>query len=634
MSKSLKFNNKVKIVLFLLRGMIFILVVVGFFALVQKIKADTSLYDFYSGAGIDRWAYKKEGSQPTSPTDGDLVETSDYSNISISDNNRWETFLGTGGLWNSQVYTFEIAENISSITELVLEWEGYGETCNGYITYFYIWKVNTLEWELLDSRDYTSSVDFTLGTTTSNFADYIDSSNNNKLTIMSTSQELSALGESCSGDSECCSGHCADEVCCDSLCGGDCEYCNSEGICTIRGLNDNTEITIDCYYCDGTNSNSQAYSGDNGVNCNDDCTYCNNGSCDDRDAGATDECTGCQECNVAGGDCIDKDDNCSACHYCSSGSCIAQISQDTGNKCIDDCTWCDASASCADRDAGATDECTGCQECNVAGGDCIDKDDNCSACHYCSSGSCIAQISQDTGNKCIDDCTWCDASASCADRDAGATDECVTCQACNRGGGVGGDCTPITAANGKNCNDDCTYCNNGACVNRALEDDTECPTCKACNGGGDCSDVLTETTNTDTGWGFNLWGCIGANKRCYKGVCRTCSAPTGYIASDGFEGCVNCSNQGGKACWRLAPLNTSCTTYCNQGFGGCVDANWNDSTNCDAARNFWTCDNCFSGVLKSNPSVFFTTCYHRSWSVTQGCTDLWATEQRLCVCQY
>lgn len=40
------------------------------------------------------------------------------------------------------------------------------------------------------------------------------------------------LGEPCDGDSDCSSGFCVDQVCCESACSGTCETCDTSGLCT------------------------------------------------------------------------------------------------------------------------------------------------------------------------------------------------------------------------------------------------------------------------------------------------------------------------------------------------------------------------------------------------------------------
>ena len=82
-----------------------------------------------------------------------------------------------------------------------------------------------------------------------------------------------ALGIECASAMDCASGFCVDSVCCDTspvTCNGDCEACNlvgKMGICTVRTNLDNTEVTSTCWYCNGTNDTSLAYTGYTGVSC-------------------------------------------------------------------------------------------------------------------------------------------------------------------------------------------------------------------------------------------------------------------------------------------------------------------------------------------------------------------------------
>ena len=193
---------------------------------------------------------------------------------------------------------------------------------------------------------------------------------------------------------------------------------------------------------------------------------------------------------------------------------------------------------------------------------------------------------------------------------------------------------------------------------------------------------VPQTTN----WGANLYGCVGFNRRCYQGDCKTCEddiTPDRHITkaliySDGY-GCDGCAGQGGNACWRVAqqgdginygPTDYSCDILCAN-YGGCVAANWNESLDCgmiDALTEnlTWCIDTCESfkdwGTLPPDTDCQAYCCkegnwdnwgtnapklpaygfsfpppngvYYRASFINQDCDGLFVSNKRFCVCQY
>lgn len=249
-------------------------------------------------------------------------------------------------------------------------------------------------------------------------------------------------------------------------------YDSTESRCS-DGLDNDCDGVTDC-----ADTNCAGLAGPGGVTCcqtvsncvNDDCKIesCASNVCSytNRLAGATDECSTCQACDTAG------------------GNCVAATGPD-GKNCVDDCTSC-VSGSCTNRPQGATDECATCQACN-AGGNCAVQNAN-------------------EGKNCVGSCSYCNA-GTCTNRPPGAIDECSTCQACNAAGGTcagitaetgkncnadcfdcsAGSCTPKTEINDGACNDDCTSCVSGSCTNRNQCAGNECAAGQFCDAaGGNC----------------------------------------------------------------------------------------------------------------------------------------------------
>ncbi len=391
MFKFLRFKTDIVIIYLIL-----VLFVLGIFGFSFRVFAATSMYDFSSNAGVDKWAYRKQGSQPSDPSDYDTEALSgEYNAISSSDDSRWELLLPPPNQWNTHIFTFTINENINNITSLDFEWEGYGGIDQNAVTYFYIWNRNTNNWEELDSKDFTQQIDDTLlGNITTNIADYIDPTTKHLTIMVSSPRPGLSLGESCGSSGECISGYCVDGVCCDGPCTGDCEACSgigSDGYCTVRPVNQNIEVSSVCYYCDGVSTSSVPYTGDEGVNCTGDCTHCVSGSCENWPNNEQHEgCTG-------------------ICRACQNGSCgYATAGTDPGNQ-------CDITMSCINECTigQTTGNCDGAGSCESSG-----------ATTYVRSGYVCTGAGQETP---VSPSAYCNYDEDCDDGDCSATEWFISC---------------------------------------------------------------------------------------------------------------------------------------------------------------------------------------------------------------
>ena len=187
-------------------------------------------------------------------------------------------------------------------------------------------------------------------------------------------------------------------------------------------------------------------------------------------------------------------------------------------------------------------------------------------------------------------------------------------------------------------------------------------TCPVCHSGTPPS-CVSETTN----WGENLYGCEGYNRRCFEGDCKTCEANDGfsygYIFSDG---CNNCAEQGGLACWRkeTGANEYTCDELCSLGnYEGCVQADWNDSDWCRVANhmsgglvdacigfNDGQIEECciytedhyegYFPIIRDPATVPVVDGINWEWFQRspihnpQNCGDNWPCRLRICVCQY
>jgi len=183
-----------------------------------------------------------------------------------------------------------------------------------------------------------------------------------------------SLALSCTTPAQCASGHCAQGVCCDAPCTGECSACNlagSQGTCTAQPAetactDDGNPCTVD--RCDGTLLTCQHPAGNVGATCR-----ASTGLCDlaETCSGSSPTCpadvpapigSSCSDGNACNGD-----ETCSAGGVCQAGP---PPNLDDGNPCTADA--CDAvtgithtpivGASCSDSNA-----CNGAETCGAGG---------------------------------------------------------------------------------------------------------------------------------------------------------------------------------------------------------------------------------------------------------------------------
>jgi len=137
------------------------------------------LYDFSTGAGIDKWAYEKSNEASNPPSTGpdivDEYEFTNYTEIATPDDVHYSTNIRSGGgnRYATHHFNFSIDENPVVITNLYVEWEGYGTRSTSYL---YIWNVSTSTWERIGSglkRDEDNIISKNFVT---DFENYIDGS--------------------------------------------------------------------------------------------------------------------------------------------------------------------------------------------------------------------------------------------------------------------------------------------------------------------------------------------------------------------------------------------------------------------------------------------------------------------------
>jgi PKD repeat protein len=175
----------------------------------------TTTYTFASGGSINKWCSAGHihlidwlWGHPHSPSDFSDFPTygfvssgnTQYTQVSSSNNVWWKSnishCLGCCAFdRNAELFTFKIAENPSTITNIQIKWEGHGTTGKTiYYTTEKLWKASSNSWNTLHNQaNITSDITWT-NNISSNCADYIDGTGN--LSVLIAAQR-SGLPNNC-----------------------------------------------------------------------------------------------------------------------------------------------------------------------------------------------------------------------------------------------------------------------------------------------------------------------------------------------------------------------------------------------------------------------------------------------------
>jgi len=442
-------------------------------------------------------------------------------------------------------------------------------------------------------------------------------------------------------------------VCIDGACTGTKYFISCNGLGSCRNSTDHTDSAFEPVYA-AVGRTLTSSCGTEGTTL---CGYSDPNGCSGACRQKRDQLR-CNADHTCAYDVGDDFANCSANTYCSGNSCVP-------GACGGLCSFCSQTGSCTDHQCGEPDIINNtcipkvpgeyglavCKRCNGISLDPVNVADNtqdaegsnmCNVpCVKCSSGQCVNQTSaQDLFNQCSESQCYtgnCNGFGACGYQTASqdlwnycaqgttASDGCKA-EYCS---GIDAGCSFQTSGEGgcPVCGK-CTGATSIACVYHTSGTvDNGCSTCKACNG-NEINNCTGASPNTS--WGANNYGCTGTSSRCYNGSCRTCG---GWLYSDG---CSGCAGQGGMGCWRVGAGGASCNTACSS-FGGCVAANWNDTTSCNVCYHWYPSGGCNGNAGGGYPvrELWYGNCIYRSGGQDCAATVvLWAPESRLCVCQY
>ncbi len=380
------------------------------------------------------------------------------------------------------------------------------------------------------------------------------------------------LGQQCSGDEACGSGHCVDGLCCDALCDSDCMACTNAltgeltGSCApvTAGL-DPEDVCTGPLACNGSGS---CFTGAEGDSCQEDyeCISgeCDNGFCsppscgnaevqigEDCDDGNTlDDGNGCSE------DCTRND-------VCGNGitESLYEVCDDgnvtDGDYCSSDCSA--VTGLCGDGfiqineecdDGNAVDDGNGCSELCLANSICGNGITE-NAMEACDDGN-VAD-----GDYCSADCL--SVTGACGDGDVQTNEDCDD-----------GD----NADSGNGCSAMCT--NNSECGNGALESYFEaCDDGNTTDDGNGCDEVCGRVGTCGDGVVDELFEACDDGNNSGDDYCdATCATVTGFCG-DGVQ-------QGNEACDDGNTLNGDyCNSDCSNVTGSCGDGSIQLNESCD-----------------------------------------------------
>ena len=374
-------------------------------------------------------------------------------------------------------------------------------------------------------------------------------------------------GEACAAGTECISGNCIDDVCCDSACTGLCRHCaltGLEGNCRWVPAGEDPDAE-----CPGDPPCGSQCDGGGG------CAYGTFGT----GCGPCAQCDGNGNCNVFQPEDSDPSNVCGLCRVCPGDGpdCVAVAAG------ADPWDECDAEPP---DGCGQTGDCDGQGDCDLHPPGTVCQPEMCAGgVHH------PADLCDGLGN-CIDSETDLCLPYVCLDTVVCRTD-CTTDQHCVAGSSCAAPNCVAYLALGEACSldDACisSHCTDGVCCESAC--DTECEACDFAQSEGTCLPIADSEDPDDECAGIGLCGGVCDGQRACRftpdtvkcAPCTTCDgagacALLAQPGSDPFDDCA--------ACWACSGTDSSCrlVTAGEDGPGDCPDT---PESGCGSAG---TCD--------------------------------------------
>ena len=144
-------------------------------------QGDVAIYDFTTGIGKDRWAFRKQHFAKPPADNGDpndKFKMKEYGHIKVDDGTMQEDVSASEGFYAIHRFDFSIAEAEDAITRIDILWDGkgYHDWLGSDGATLYIWNFETGAYEQLDSSndDYITLE----GNITANIGNYISPDGN------------------------------------------------------------------------------------------------------------------------------------------------------------------------------------------------------------------------------------------------------------------------------------------------------------------------------------------------------------------------------------------------------------------------------------------------------------------------
>ena len=361
-------------------------------------------------------------------------------------------------------------------------------------------------------------------------------------------------GQSCAAGGDCVSTHCADGLCCDTACGGQCDEClSSPGTCKTTAAGAVGSPSCAPYVCGGAS-----------VSCPSSCLA-------DADCAAGAFCAADGTCKprLAQGVLCDTSADCKVkgCRECGAGACADGICCESA--CAGPCEQCGAGGVCGKvTGKNDADSCTGVSTCDAQGVCRSQRGQPCTVPGDCASGACADGVCCDTA--CEGACNECLSTPGTCKLVAGGGVGSPSCApfACS---GTSADC-PGACSSDAECGLDAYCAADGNCrqqagQGQACDPDVDCktPGCDECKT-GHCADGFCCDT-----------ACDGACDECASehGVCQPAAA-----GKDGAPSCAPFLCSGLEAdCPVTCASSADCAVgaYCNAESHKCRPAGENGS---------------------------------------------------------
>jgi len=151
-------------------------------------------------------SYTKIGS-PTNLSDGTELNSTQYAQVNISDDDSMVSGLTGVNPLDSQIFIFNMSSSIFDISylgNLNFTWEGFGDNNSGFYTNLSIWNWSNSGWYQLNSTDFLTSVDLVINVSiSSGFTDFINSTTKEVGFLVSSRKNICGAGHTDGGEGNC-----------------------------------------------------------------------------------------------------------------------------------------------------------------------------------------------------------------------------------------------------------------------------------------------------------------------------------------------------------------------------------------------------------------------------------------------